>query len=57
MIRKYYQIIEETNLSEAEEVMTGIMSGKAAEVQMSAYLAALALKGEAIDRLPLPQQA
>ena len=34
---------------EAEEVMDEIMSGKATPVQMSAYLTALALKGETID--------
>ena len=36
---------------EAEEVMDEIMSGKAIPVQMSAYLTALALKGETIDEI------
>ena len=36
---------------EAEEVMDEIMSGKATPVQMSAYLTALALKGETIDEI------
>ena len=35
----------------AEEVMNEIMSGKATPVQMSAYLTALALKGETIDEI------
>ena len=36
---------------EAEAVMDEIMSGKATPVQMSAYLTALALKGETIDEI------
>ena len=36
---------------EAEEVMDEIMSGQATPVQMSAYLTALALKGETIDEI------
>ena len=36
---------------EAKEVMDEIMSGKATPVQMSAYLTALALKGETIDEI------
>ena len=36
---------------EAEEVMDEIMIGKATPVQMSAYLTALALKGETIDEI------
>ena len=36
---------------EAEEVMDEIMSGKATPVQTSAYLTALALKGETIDEI------
>ena len=35
--------------AEAEAVMDEIMSGQATPVQMSAYLTALALKGETID--------
>ena len=38
---------------EAEEVMDEIMSGKATPVQMSAYLTALALKGETIDEITI----
>ena len=38
-------------MSMAEEVMNEIMSGKATPVQMSAYLTALALKGETIDEI------
>ena len=37
--------------AEAEAVMDEIMSGKATPVQMSAYLTALALKGENIDEI------
>ena len=36
---------------EAEAVMDEIMSGKATPVQMSAYLTALALKGETIEEI------
>ena len=37
--------------AEAEAVMHEIMSGQATPVQMSAYLTALALKGETIDEI------
>ena len=37
--------------AEAEAVMDEIMSGQATSVQMSAYLTALALKGETIDEI------
>ena len=37
--------------AEAEAVMDEIMSGQATPVQMSAYLTALALKGETIDEI------
>ena len=37
--------------AEAEAVMNEIMSGQATPVQMSAYLTALALKGETIDEI------
>ena len=37
--------------AEAETVMDEIMSGQATPVQMSAYLTALALKGETIDEI------
>ena len=39
------------NYEEAEAVMDEIMSGKATPVQMSAYLTALALKGETIEEI------
>ena len=42
---------EDLTYQEAEEVMDEIMSGKATPVQMSAYLTALALKGETIDEI------
>lgn len=42
---------EDLTYGMAEEVMNEIMSGKAAPVQMSAYLTALALKGETIDEI------
>ena len=35
--------------TEAEEVMNEIMEGKASDVQKSAYLTALSMKGETID--------
>lgn len=35
----------------AKEVMNEIMSGKASQIQMSAYLTALSLKGETIDEI------
>ena len=46
-------LIEKKDLSfeQAKKVMDEIMSGKATEVQMSAYLTALALKGETIDEI------
>lgn len=42
---------QDLTYGEAEEVMDEIMSGKATPVQMSAYLTALALKGETIDEI------
>ena len=42
---------EDLTYSEAEAVMNEIMEGKASDVQMSAYLTALALKGETIDEI------
>ena len=42
---------QDLTYQEAEEVMEEIMSGKATPVQMSAYLTALALKGETIDEI------
>ena len=49
--RSIIKLSKKQNLTylEAEEVMDEIMSGKATPVQMSAYLTALALKGETID--------
>jgi len=35
----------------AEEVMNEIMEGKASEIQMAAYLAAMSVKGETIDEI------
>ena len=35
----------------AETVMNEIMSGEASDIQMSAYLTALAMKGETIDEI------
>ena len=44
---------QEENLTytEAEEVMNEIMEGKASDVQKSAYLTALSMKGETIDEI------
>ena len=42
---------EDLTYMEAEAVMDEIMEGKATEVQMSAYLTALSLKGETIDEI------
>ncbi|MDD3065358.1 MAG: anthranilate phosphoribosyltransferase [Endomicrobiaceae bacterium] len=45
--------VTKTNLSyeEAESVMDEIMTGKASEIQMSAFLTAMSLKGETIDEI------
>ena len=54
MIREcIIKLSKKQNLSyeEAEAVMDEIMSGKATPVQMSAYLTALALKGETIEEI------
>ena len=40
---------ENLTYTEAEEVMNEIMEGKASDVQKSAYLTALSMKGETID--------
>ena len=37
--------------AEAEAVMDEIMSGQASQIQMSAYLTALSLKGETIEEI------
>ncbi len=42
---------QDLTYAEAEAVMDEIMSGQATPVQMSAYLTALALKGETIDEI------
>ena len=40
---------ENLTYTEAEEVMNEIMEGEASDVQKSAYLTALSMKGETID--------
>lgn len=47
------KLSNKTNLTyeEAEQVMNEIMDGQATPVQMSAYLTALAMKGETIDEI------
>lgn len=42
---------EDLSFYEAQEVMNEIMEGKASDVQMSAYLTALSMKGETIDEI------
>ena len=42
---------EDLSYQEAEEVMNEIMEGRATDVQMSAYLTALSMKGETIDEI------
>lgn len=42
---------EDLAYAEAEQVMNEIMEGQASEVQMSAYLTALSMKGETIDEI------
>lgn len=42
---------ENLTFDEAEKVMDEIMSGEASQIQMSAYLTALSLKGETIDEI------
>lgn len=42
---------QDLSYDEAEQVMNEIMEGKATDVQMSAYLTALSLKGETIDEI------
>lgn len=46
-------LVQKNDLSyyEAETVMNEIMSGEASDIQMSAYLTALAMKGETIDEI------
>lgn len=42
---------EDLTYDEALQVMNEIMSGEASEVQKSAYLTALAMKGETIEEI------
>ena len=42
---------QDLSYDEAEQVLNEIMEGKATDVQMSAYLTALSLKGETIDEI------
>lgn len=54
MIKEAIQkVVTKQNLSyeEAEEVMDEIMGGEASQIQMSAYLTALSLKGETIEEI------
>lgn len=54
MIKEAIQkVVTGQNLSfdEAEQVMDEIMSGEASQIQMSAYLTAMSLKGETIDEI------
>ncbi len=54
MIKEAIQkVVTKQNLTfaEAEQVMDEIMSGEASQIQMSAYLTALSLKGETIDEI------
>lgn len=54
MIKEAIQkVVTGQNLTfeEAEQVMDEIMSGEASQIQMSAYLTALSLKGETIDEI------
>jgi len=54
MIREGIQkLIEEKNLTleESQEIMREVMSGKATNAQIAAFLAALRMKGETVDEL------
>jgi len=54
MIKEAIQkVVMNQNLTyvEAEQVMDEIMSGEASQIQMSAYLTAMSLKGETIDEI------
>lgn len=54
MIKEAIQTVankQDLTYGQAKEVMDEIMSGKATPVQMSAYLTALAMKGETIDEI------
>ena len=42
---------QDLTYEEAEQVMNEIMEGKATDVQKSAYLTALSMKGETIDEI------
>ena len=54
MIREaIMKVVNKENLTfeEAEQVMDEIMGGEASQIQMSAFLTALAMKGETIDEI------
>lgn len=55
-ILKVYQN-EDLTYDEAYQTMDEIMSGQASEVQMSAYLTAMAMKGETIDEITASAEA
>lgn len=55
-ILKVYQN-ENLTYDEAYQTMDEIMSGQASEVQMSAYLTAMAMKGETIDEITASAEA
>ena len=55
-ILKVYKY-EDLTYEEAYETMDEIMSGKASEVQMSAYLTAMSMKGETIDEITASAEA
>ena len=48
---------EDLTYEEAYETMDEIMSGKASEVQMSAYLTAMSMKGETIEEITASAEA
>ena len=48
---------QDLTYEEAEQVMNEIMEGKATDVQKSAYLTALSLKGETIDEITASAEA
>ena len=48
---------EDLTYEEAYDTMDEIMSGKASEVQMSAYLTAMSMKGETIDEITASAEA
>ncbi len=48
---------QDLTYDEAYQTMDEIMSGKASEVQMSAYLTAMSMKGETIDEITASAEA